>query len=240
MIEEFKKYVNNYDLDNKDIFDKYNHSLRVFEICRKYAKLMNLSDEDIELCELIGLLHDFGRFKQLEVYNTYEDHLSIDHADYSVEVLFGEKMYIKNFWKNENDYELIKFAIKNHNKKNIEPSLNERHLFFAKFIRDADKLDIIRTYSSDCFKNITTDKISPNVEREIQNGKTVSSENVKNINDSYCRMFAFIYDVNFNEFEVEIKDIIYSVLDKLNCKFDNVVKELKENIERKQNVRSKI
>ena len=43
MIEEFKKYVDNYDLNNENIKLKYNHSLRVMALSRKYAVKLGFS-----------------------------------------------------------------------------------------------------------------------------------------------------------------------------------------------------
>ena len=50
---------------------------------------------------------------------------------------------IKNFWNNTDDYEVIRFAIENHNKFAIEKTDNKRALMHAKLIRDTDKLDIM-------------------------------------------------------------------------------------------------
>ena len=49
MIEEFNKYVNNYDMNLYGISRKYNHSIRVMNLCRKYAKKLNYSDSDIDI-----------------------------------------------------------------------------------------------------------------------------------------------------------------------------------------------
>ena len=93
MKEAFDKYVNNYDLNNKDIKKKYLHSYRVMSLSKKYAQLLGWNKHDIELASLIGLLHDIGRFEQLKIYNTFDDSKSIDHAHYGVIELF-EKWYM--------------------------------------------------------------------------------------------------------------------------------------------------
>ena len=54
MIEEFNKYVSNYDLNNKDIRLKYNHSFRVMELSEKYANLLGLYEEDVKCCCVIA------------------------------------------------------------------------------------------------------------------------------------------------------------------------------------------
>ena len=70
---EFLNYTNSYDLSNFNIKRKVDHSLRVMELCKIIAENLNLDVEDIKLAELIGLLHDIGRFEQMKVYNTFND-----------------------------------------------------------------------------------------------------------------------------------------------------------------------
>ena len=43
------------------------HTYHVADNAREIAKKLNLSKEDIELAELIGLLHDIGRFEELKI-----------------------------------------------------------------------------------------------------------------------------------------------------------------------------
>ena len=49
----FKEYVKNYDITNKKIQLKIAHIERTAEISRKIAKSMNLSEEKVELAEII-------------------------------------------------------------------------------------------------------------------------------------------------------------------------------------------
>ena len=71
--EEFIKYTNTYDLENTGITRKIYHSLRVMEYSKKIAENMNLSEEQVKLATLIGLLHDIARFEQMKRYGTYKD-----------------------------------------------------------------------------------------------------------------------------------------------------------------------
>ena len=88
MLDKFREYVSNYDLNNNDILSKYNHSIRVMKLMIKYAEKLNYTEEEKEICQIVGLLHDIGRFLQLKVFKTYIDYKSVDHDDYSVEQLF--------------------------------------------------------------------------------------------------------------------------------------------------------
>ncbi|MBP3634980.1 MAG: HD domain-containing protein [Bacilli bacterium] len=229
MIEEFNKYVSNYDMNNENIKLKYNHSIRVMNLSEKYAKLLEFSDYDIKLAKLIGLLHDFGRFEQLKVYDSFCDHKTIDHADYSVEQLFNKGL-IKNFWSNENDYELIKFAIKYHNKLDLPNINNERILMHARLIRDTDKLDIIYLlgYLGELDKKGISEKLTIEIYESIMNRMCIDYKYVKNANDEIACNFAYAFDINNNVCLEEFKNNLKYYYERVNeyNTFDEVYKEI--------------
>lgn len=113
----FAEYVKNYDIKNDKIRLKVEHIERVSQTAKKLATKLELEDEDIKLAELIGLLHDIGRFEQLKQYNTFVDRNSINHGEFGVHVLFNEKDgIIRNFIEDKQYDDIIKKAILNHNK----------------------------------------------------------------------------------------------------------------------------
>lgn len=197
LIEAFDEYTSHYDMNNPDINLKYNHSYRVMKLNERYAKELGFTEEDIELARIIGLLHDFGRFEQLRVYHSYDDVKTVDHADYSVEQLF-DKQEIKKFTDREEDYEIIKFAIKNHNKFRIPECSNERMLKHAKLIRDSDKVDIIFLlgYLGELNLKAIDASISEEMIESIKKHSQILRRNVKNENDSIASKFAFTFDIN--------------------------------------------
>lgn len=89
----FKEYTDLYDSKDEKIKLKIFHTYRVAAICERIAKSLSLSDEDVELAWLLGMLHDIGRFEQLKRYGTFSDAQSIDHAHFGAELLYG------NEWK---------------------------------------------------------------------------------------------------------------------------------------------
>lgn len=230
MIEEFNKYVNNYDLNNKDIRLKYNHSFRVMELSEKYANLLGLYEEDVKLAKTIGLLHDIGRFEQLAVYNTYNDSKSIDHADYSVEQLF-DKEEIKRFYKNKNHWDIIRLAIKNHNKFAITGVSDDRCLLHCHLIRDTDKLDILYNWSTlhDIFPIDEDIEFSSNVITSIRNHESVKKDDIKNSSDRNACFMAFIFDIHFDECVSEAYNYIKKVYKEL--KYKEIYKEAMEIID---------
>ena len=88
--QTFKEYVKNYNPEDEKIKIKIGHIERVSQIAKKLAENLNLDQEDIELSELIGLLHDIGRFEQAKRFNTFIDKDSINHGEYGVKVLFDD------------------------------------------------------------------------------------------------------------------------------------------------------
>ena len=203
MEKYFDEYVNQYNLQIPEIKIKYDHSYRVMNLNEKYAKLLNFSKEDIQLAKLIGLLHDIGRFEQFTKYHSYVDLNTVDHADYGVIQLFDEKLITK-FTTNKNDYDIIKFAIKNHNKLSIPPTENKRALMHTKLIRDTDKVDIIYYLGRLKEHNYKADNtsLSKEVVEDIQNHRVIDRKNVKTNNDNIAIAFAFAFDV-YNDIALE-------------------------------------
>lgn len=200
MYEEiFTKYVSAYDMSDSDIKLKYNHSIRVMKLSEKYAKALNFNEEDTELAKIIGLLHDIGRFEQLRVYHTYNDAISIDHADYGVRELF-EKNIIEQFNIKKEWYPIIKFAIQNHNKSEIEPCNDERTLMHAKLIRDTDKIDILYFLGTlgELNNKGVNEPITNEVKEVFYKHQTINHKFIKRTNDKYIQYFAFIYDINYD------------------------------------------
>ena len=198
-MEAFDRYVKSFDFNTNGIEYKYHHSYRVQKYSEEIADRLLLSERDKKLASMIGLLHDIGRFFQLEEYETYNDR-KFDHADYGAKLLFEDNL-IEEFGVDKEVYEIIRKAVKNHNKYEIEDGLNERELFFAKLIRDADKIDILNAFSSIRVLEIQEcdEEISEKVKEEFFNNVTVRSINVKHKNDKVICMLAFIFDINFEE-----------------------------------------
>ena len=63
--QEFEKYLDEYDREDEQICLKIVHTYGVVKYAGEIARKMECSGEDVELAELIGLLHDIGRFEQI-------------------------------------------------------------------------------------------------------------------------------------------------------------------------------
>ena len=229
--KEFSSFTEKYVRQCPVVASKVSHSFRVMEISNLIAKKMNLNEEDIEIATLIGLLHDIARFEQYTKYGTYSDVDSIDHGDYGVEILNKD---IRKYVDTDKYDTLIKTAIKNHNKFEIEPGLNERELFFCKLIRDADKVDILYEATYMFWDGIEDQENNSELNKKVyecfckyKTIKRVKGENYEDFN-KVITTSAFVFDINFEEtFEIIYKeDYINRILDRFNYKHS----EIQENV----------
>ena len=216
-IEEAKKffqiYVSNYDINNDKIKRKYYHSLRVSKLCKDIAVSLNLNEEGIKVAELLGLLHDFGRFEQIKIYNTFDDQKSVNHAVLGVEQL--EKFGFNKFVDDKNIQNLIKIAIINHNKTFIEKGLSNIELLFCKIIRDADKIDIFFLFNQNEFIS-TNEYIGKSLFDRVINCKIDYEHNVNRL-EQYVVSVAMVYDINFlwSYKYLYDKNYILNIIDKI-------------------------
>ena len=232
--KEFDNYVKSYDMSNYDINYKYRHSYRVYKLCEKISKDLNLNTEDILLCSVIGLLHDIGRFEQLKEFSSYKDD-NLDHADFGVKLLFEESL-IDKFNIDSKYYDIIEFAIRNHNKYEIEKTNDNRKLMFAKVLRDADKIDIIKASVVYDDYNISecNNDISKEIEKSFFRNEQIKVNYIKNENDETILLLAFLFDINYSASLKIIRD--EELVDKFYFKIKNkelfkpYVKHMKEYI----------
>ena len=187
------------------ILIKEKHTGYVTANCIELAKFLNFSKHDSELAEIIGLFHDVGRFRQYSIYKTFNDADSEDHADLAIKVI--EEL---NFFKKISavDYEIVKFAIQQHNKKNIAPCEDDRKILFAKLIRDADKLDIYRVLEPflaqdnadkmpKFIKGTQIAAVSPDFVENFVTGKQADYRKIRTNGDRKIVRLMWIYDINF-------------------------------------------
>lgn len=197
--KEFDLYTSNYDMSVKQINLKYNHSYKVADLILEIGSRLNLSNEDLDLCYVIGLLHDIGRFEQFKKYNTLNDSASTDHADEACIYLFDEG-HIRDFVSDDKYDDIIYHAIKNHNKKEIDENIkNDKTLLFCKLIRDADKIDIYRVCAVYYENKFDCNEVTMEVLENFKNNKLIDLNLRNSKSDTIISVLAFVFDINFNE-----------------------------------------
>lgn len=229
--KEFEKYISNYDLNNPEIERKVGHSFRVSKISEKIAKSLNLPDEEIEVATLIGLLHDIGKIDQRSEKSVYKDLEKVEHGEAAVKILEKDD-YIRKYIEDSKYDNIIKTAIINHSKYEIEKKLDDKTLGFCKIIRDSDKLDILYQAEMLFWKNGTKvqDEITQNVIEEFYNQIKVHRENIETKIDGIISMISNIYDIYYRESFKMIKenDYINKIMDKFEIKNEYVKEQFND------------
>ena len=205
MTSYMKSFYTDDEEVQRGILIKETHTGYVTSNCVELAKYLKLNRHDVELAEIIGLFHDVGRFRQYSIYKTFNDADSEDHADLAIKVI-DELDFFKKL--SAEDFEIVKFAIQQHNKKEIALSDDERKILFAKIIRDADKLDIYRVLEP-FFAQENADKmpnfikgaqiadISDDFVEHFAKGEQADYREIRTNGDRKIVRLMWIYNVNF-------------------------------------------
>lgn len=232
LFEVFDDYVSNFDLENDKLKYKYMHSYRVTKECENIAKYINFDEDGIYLACLIGLFHDVSKFEQY-IKNNFNNN---NHGEYSVKILFEEGL-INKTEAIEEEYDVIKKSIINHNKYEIDKTIvDECELLYCQLLRDADKLDIFYAFANELLELKDNDKnISEEVKKEFFNHKLINENITKTDIDQIIKLFSYVFDLHFGYSKNKILnekyiDKIYKSLnlDILKEYYDEVINYLKE------------
>jgi putative nucleotidyltransferase with HDIG domain len=216
--EWFAAYVETFRSHNHEVQQnidlKKGHTKRVYNEILKIGAQLGLNPEELNLAATIALFHDVGRFEQYSRYLTFSDRLSEDHAELGIKILDQQGVLDK---LDAETREVIKCAIRSHNKPALPLGTTATCLCFTKLLRDADKLDIWRTLVGYYYKKsgkrnssltldlIDTPGISEEVYNDLMNNRIVNLKIVKNLNDLKLLQTGWIFDINFGPTLVYIK-----------------------------------
>lgn len=216
IIKKYYEYVKQFNNSDSRINYKWAHSLRVMDKMQMLSANLKQDKKDYFLASLIGLFHDFGRFYQVDKYDTFQDTV-FDHGEYGAyELIKNHK--IKDFIIDEVEESVIYDAIKNHNKYSIDSNLEGRNLLFSKMIQDTDKIDILESLANGLI-DFTDDRseITDSVKSYFDSQKLLLSSLRKTNNDRMIGFLCFMFDFHFAWsykylYEHKIFDKIYNNL----------------------------
>ena len=187
VINAFAEYVRNYDPSDEKIKLKIDHTYRVAGLCQRIAESLCLSEPDVDIAWLLGMLHDIGRFEDLlfkeglirkfaEGYYEECELAQLDNqSDYCQEerkikeflvnndaTTVDDEQIIKNNEHHNKDTGLLEMAIRQHNKYRVKEDLTERQRMFCDILRDADKVDIFKVNADipmEIIYDVTTEEL---------------------------------------------------------------------------------
>jgi len=204
----FESYLDKYlSCKNQETVINYElkkeHTFRVKDNILKIGQALELDKNSLKLCELIGLFHDVGRFKQYGEYGTFSDDVTGSHGKLSVDVLI-EHNVLSNL--NEEEKAIILKAIDYHNYFTVPEDESEDIKLFSRLIRDADKLDAFYL-ETDTSENRKYDlgalscekEYSEEIVRDIMASRQVDFTNIKYKYDRKLGILGLIFDLFYNE-----------------------------------------
>lgn len=207
-METFLAYAGRYDTNDAKIHLKIVHTQAVDAVMERLSEALGLDGRMCGrmcgLAHLCAVYHDIGRFEQLRRYDTFLDHLSVDHAQLGCEVLRSGG-FLDGL--PEKDRQMVLKAIANHNRLTVEGGLDEETLLLCRMLRDADKCDIFRVFATEDPRNTTgvcaeeagQEKISDAVYESLMAHRCVKKEERVSGLDIWVSFLGFLYDLNFPE-----------------------------------------
>ena len=173
----FWDFSTQYDTSNSNILRKIIHSFSVAEKCFSIASSLHLNKNQRDLCYVIGLFHDVGRFEQWKKYQTFFDKISENHGFLGAKTL---ETFINKFSFTPREKEIIIEVIKYHN-ANYEGE-DEEVKFYHKIVKNGDIFANIITAANGVQQMmIEKDGITPGLLEDFLNQKPLYkySQNTK-------------------------------------------------------------
>ncbi|MBR3890483.1 MAG: HD domain-containing protein [Bacilli bacterium] len=213
----FFNIVSKYDISDSNIVRKIIHSYDVAKICYSIASNLNLDENERNFCYLIGLLHDLGRFKQWEIYKTYNDKESIDHGELSKEML--DDLNCKDvFCINEKQEYILKESIRYHTKE--YEGNDEEVSKYIKIIKNADAFSNVFSTASGMQQIFVSEEgYNKDLLDDFNNKKKLNKYSYKSKLDRALMLAACLYYVEYDFLRKEIVnsnyiDIVYETFSK--------------------------
>ncbi len=207
VFRSFESYVAGYNAEDPKIKLKIDHTYRVAALCERIGQSAGIGDTD--LIWLCGMLHDIGRFEQVRRYNTFVDAVSVEHAGFGADLLFGEGL-LNRFCDglSEGELRILEISIRSHSAYRLSPGLSETETVYCNVLRDADKIDIFRVNCDTPLEeiyNVTTEELKNSaVSEEVKacfRNRTAVLRKLKKTPIDYvvahlCLIFELVYPVS--------------------------------------------
>lgn len=245
----FSDYTGRFNLGRTDwqrsVSLKIDHTRRVCSEIRRIGEALGLDHSRLRFAELVALLHDIGRFEQFARFKTYSDSQSENHAELGVKVLAEDN--ILDILDEVTKSAVVR-VIRYHNRIRLPEDGNEEELYFARLLRDADKLDIFRVVTEHYQQPAKerdesvglgfpdTDQVTDPVVQSLVEQRIVDIRHVKNLNDFKLLQVSWVFDINYRPTFQLLKQrgyirMIQSTLPE-SSRLDNVFREIDQYIDR--------
>jgi hypothetical protein len=221
----FLKHIRSFgEVDSriKAHFDlKTRHTYNVVRNIQWIARQEKFDEKTIMLSRILALFHDIGRFRQFMDFGTFNDAISLNHAELSVRILYDEDIdrLIPSV-----EMKAIAGAILQHNLFRITETRNDKVILYSRLLRDADKMDIWKLqsetdiiYAIENHASVDQYEIPDSLYQSFTENHNIRVDLATSINDFRLLRLGWIFDINFpSTFDLLIKrDYATAILSKI-------------------------
>lgn len=185
---------------------KISHTMRVLSHTRAILREADVREDLVPVAEMVAILHDVGRFPQLADSASFDDRAGYNHAEEGARILAGASVLQP---LNQTARSLVLTAVRHHNRGALPETLTDDERLILEILRDADKLDALRTtvkymspdtpYGKALKTGLTWHpvKVSDEVVDCASGGRLVPYTSIKWSNDFVLFLACWIYDLHF-------------------------------------------
>ena len=219
----FEQYVRKYDMNNINIKARYFHSLKVMEISKDLASGLGIfSEEEIAVCEFIGLFHEIGNFSKTPNYHIDED--NEDSYEKTIDILFNKGL-IREISKDNKYDNIIQMALFAYDKNGFPSDIDEKTKHICAIIKDAHNLDSFRLFVNYPYVDTRINTYPNNlVYGEFKKFKTISPKMSENSSDTVLVVLSKMYSFNYrySYYLLKQNNYIDKMLDSLTFKDEEI------------------
>lgn len=216
----FEQYVRKYDMNNINIKARYFHSLKVMEIAKDLATELGIfTDEEIAVCELVGLFHEIGNFSSTPNYHIDED--NEDSSNKAIEVLFNKGL-IREISKDKTYDNVIKLALYAYDKNGFPDNIDEKTKHICAIIKDAHNLDSFRLFVNYPYVDTRISSYPNNlVYEDFKKFKNISPRVADSSSDTVLMVLSkmYVFNYKYSYYLLKQNNYISKLFDSLT--FDN-------------------
>jgi hypothetical protein len=181
---------------------KQSHTERVCAELTGIGKAIGMNERELAFAEVIGWLHDIGRFEQFNRFRTFADDESENHAETALRVIDREGLlegFIPEMKK------VVLQSILNHNRAKVPENEPCPIDFYSRLLRDADKLDVWQiSINMNIFHKIKTETfpevydVPAHFIECFEQNQIITLDQVQSFYDSILFRVSWIFDLNFS------------------------------------------
>ena len=215
---------------------KISHTYRVAALCAFLCEEEGLNQEERDLGELIGLLHDIGRFEEIRVKKD-GFHIPFDHAEEALKILDDE--WLRRFIREDCFDGIIREAVLFHNRFSTDGIQDQRTRLYADLLRDADKIDNLRlkaeeqenvmfVFSLPDQTALNDSFVSEDVMDALMNQRCVRLKDRKTKLDFYVTVMGFFFDLHTSSARRIVQEERYEerLYERINPSLDSTKKQM--------------